>query len=119
MPNSPTIPADGSPTEADVYAAYQTLLDTLNAEAASCTDADTIQLLNESAQAVSDFLTDENEITLQASTAAFTALTPQMKKANDKLTKLKAQIAAIATKIANADKVLCDIAGVLAIASKF
>jgi hypothetical protein len=126
IPSGSPIPSDssatpdaGTPTEAEVYAAYQTLLDTLNAETNSCTDPVTVQLLNQSAQAVSDFLTEENEVALQASTAAFTALTPQMKKANDQLTKLKAQIAAIATRIANADKVLGAIADVLQIASKF
>jgi hypothetical protein len=110
---------DSSPTEAQVYAAYQRLLDTLNAETDSCTDPDTVQLLNESAQAVSDVLTEDNEVVLQASTAAFTALTPQMKKTNDQLTKLKSQIAAIATRLADADKVLGAIGDVLAIASKF
>jgi len=115
----PDPPAAGNPTEAQVYAAYQALLGTLNTEAASCTDANTVQLLNDSAQAVSDALTLDNEVDLQASTAAFTALTPQMKKVNDQLTKLKAQIAAIATKIADANKVLGAIDDVLAIASKF
>jgi hypothetical protein len=107
---------DSSPPEAQVYAAYQRLLDTLNAETDSCTDPDTVQLLNESAQAVSDVLTEDNEVVLQASTAAFTALTPQMKKTNDQLTKLKSQIA---TRLADADKVLGAIGDVLAIGSKF
>ena len=116
MPDSP---ATGNPTEAQVYAAYQALLDTLNAEAEVCTDPEAVQILNDAAQAVSDVLTADNEVVLQASTAAFTSLTPQMKKTNDQLTKLKAQIAAIATRIADANKVLGAIGQVLQFATKF
>jgi hypothetical protein len=117
MPDSPATPAN--PTEADVYAAYQTLLDTLSAQAESCTDPDAVLTLNNAAQAVSDLLSTDNIAVLQANTAAFTALTPEMKKTNDQLSRLKDQIAAIATKIADVGKVLGAIDSVLAIASKF
>jgi hypothetical protein len=55
--------------------------------------------LNDAAQALGDVLTHENQVEIQANTAAFTALTPEMKTANDALKKLKDQQDAIAAKI--------------------
>jgi hypothetical protein len=112
-PNTPI-----KPTEAEVYAAYQGLLDTLNAQCKTATGAAT-QPLNDAAQAISDMLTIDNEIVIQANTAAFTALTPGMKTANDALKTLKGKIAGIAAGIANVGKVESALNEVLQLTSKF
>ena len=114
--STPTTPP--KPTEADVYAAYQSALDTLNAECKAATGAATLAL-NDAAQALSDLMTTDNVVALQANTAAFTALTPDMKKANDALKTLKGQIAAVASGIANVGKVEGAINQVLNLAGKF
>jgi hypothetical protein len=106
------------PTEAQVYAIYQAVLDVLNNECKAATGAATLPL-NDAAQAVSDMMTAQNEVALQASTAAFTALTPEMKKANDALKKLKDQIAAICSGIADVNKVEGAINDVLQLTGKF
>jgi len=114
-----TLPANSDPTEGQVYAAYQSLLDILNSATESTFDPQAVEALNDAAQALSDMLTNENEIMLQASTAAFTALTPEMKTANDALKKLKDQQDAITAKIGTADKVFSAIDGVLQLTGKF
>jgi hypothetical protein len=114
-----TPPANPDPTDAQVYAAYQTTLDALNAACEATSDPAAVMLLNNAAQAVSDALTNENEIALQANTAAFAALTPELKSANDALKKLKDQEAAIAAKIGTAGKVFAAIDGVLQLTGKF
>jgi hypothetical protein len=114
--STPTTPPQ--PTEAQVYAIYQSVLDVLNAECKAATGAATLPL-NDAAQAVSDLMTTQNEIALQANTAAFTALTPEMKKANDALKTLKGQIAAIASGIANVGKVEAAINQALQLGEKF
>ncbi|MGO9339288.1 MAG: hypothetical protein ACLPY1_17470 [Terracidiphilus sp.] len=116
MSSSP-VPSD--PTEAEVYAAYQSALDALNAACEATSDPDAVKLLNDAAQALSDALGDENAIELQANTATFTALTPGLKTANDALKKLKDQQAAIAAKIGTAGKVFAAIDGVLQLTGKF
>jgi uncharacterized protein YukE len=113
-----TPPITPKPMEAQVYAAYQSLLDTLNTECKIAT-GDATQSLNDAAQAVSDMLTADNEVALEANTAAFTTLTPGMCKANDALKTLKSQIASIATGIADVGKVEGAINEVLGIAAKF
>lgn len=75
--------------------------------------------LNDAAQAISDLMTNQNIARLEAGIADFKALTPEMKKANDALTKLKGQIASIASGIANVAKVEGAINQVLGIALKF
>ncbi len=106
------------PSEAQVYAIYQSVLDVLNAECKAATGAATLPL-NDAAQAVSDMMTAQNEVALQASTAAFKELTPEMKKANDALKKLKDQIAAISAGINDVNKVEGAINEVLQLAGKF
>ncbi len=114
--STPTTPPQ--PTEAEVYAAYDSLLKTLNAECKAATGAATLPL-NDAAQVISDLLTNDNEVALQANTAAFKALTPEMKKANEALKTLKAQIASIASGIANVGKVEGAINQVLGLTAKF
>ena len=114
--STPTTPPQ--PTEAEVYAAYDSLLKTLNAECKTATGAAT-QPLDDAAQAISDLMTIQNEVDLQANTAAFKALTPEMKKANDALKTLKGQIASIASGIANVGKVEGAINQVLGLTAKF
>jgi hypothetical protein len=102
-----------------VYAAYQSVFDILNDACESTTDADAVAFLNDAAQALGDVLTHENQVEIQANTAAFTALTPEMKTANDALKKLKDQQDAIAAKIATAGKVFSAVDGVLQLTGKF
>jgi hypothetical protein len=116
MPNPP---APSSPTESQVYAAYQCALDILNEACESTTDRDAVAFLNDAAQSVSEVLTNENEIDIEANTAAFKALTPQMKTANDALKKLKDQEDAITAKIGTAGKVFSAIDGVLQLTGRF
>jgi hypothetical protein len=115
MSNSP---APSAPTESQVYAAYQDVFDEANAAAESTSDSDAEGFFNDVAQAVSEVMTDENETDIQANTAAFTALTPEMKTANDALKKLKDQEAAITAKIGTAGKVFAAIDGVLQLTGK-
>jgi hypothetical protein len=112
-------PANSDPTEGQVYAAYQNAFDILNDACESTTDTDAVGFLNDAAQALGDVLTQENQIEIQANTAAFTALTPEMKTANDALKKLKDQQAAIAAKIGIAGKVFSAVDGVLQLTGKF
>ncbi|MGD0628307.1 MAG: hypothetical protein ABR987_03085 [Terracidiphilus sp.] len=114
-----TSPANSDPTEGQVYSAYQSLLDLLNGACESTSDPQAVMALNDAAQALSDMLSNENEIVLEANTAAFTALTPEMKTANDALKKLKDQTDAIAAKIGTAGKVFAAIDGVLQLTGKF
>lgn len=111
-----TIPA--GLTEAEVYAFYQKLLDNLNAQAASTTDRAAIDLLDDAAQAISDALSLDNEIALQASTDQFTALTPGMKKANDEIAALQKQIGAITAKISDVASIESAINQILGFAGK-
>ena len=114
--STPTTPP--LPTEKEVYDAYQSALDILNAECKAATGAAT-QPLNDAAQTISDVLTNYNEVALQAKTAEFKKLTPEMRKANDALKALKGQIAGIAAGIANVGKVEGAISQVLSLAAKF
>lgn len=114
----PTSNTPTQPTEAQVYAAYQSLLDTLNAQCKAATGAAT-QPLNDAAQAISDLMTCDNIVALEANTADFTALTPEMKIANDALKTLQGQIAGIAAGIADVGKVSGAINEVLQLTSKF
>jgi hypothetical protein len=114
-----TSPTTSDPTEGQVYAAFQSALDALNAACAATTDPAAIMVLNDAAQAISDALSDVNEVDLQANTAVFTALTPELKTANDALKKLKDQEDAIAAKIGTAGKVFAAIDGVLQLTGKF
>lgn len=116
MSKNPSVPES---TELKVYAAYQAALDAINEECKETTDTDVLIPLNDAAQAFSDFLTEQNELALQANTAVFTSLTPGMKKANDGLNKLKDQLDAIQSKLKDFDKVLSAITGVLELAGKF
>ena len=114
-----TSPTTSDPTEGQVYAAFQSALDALNAACAQTSDPEAVMILNNTAQAISDALSDVNEVDLQANTAVFTALTPEMKTANDALKKLKDQEDAIAAKIGTAGKVFAAIDGVLQLTGKF
>lgn len=114
-----TTPIPSKPTEADVYAEYQKMLDTLNEQCESTTGADATEKLNAAAQTLSDMLTDKNKVHLEANAAAFTTLTPEMHKSNEALKKLKGEIDQIADKIADAGKVLSAINSVLSLTSKF
>jgi hypothetical protein len=114
-----TSPAPSDPTESQVYAAYQSVFDEANAACEETSDPDAVGFLNDVAQAVSEVLTEENEIEIEANAAAFTALTPEMKTANDALKKLKDQEAAITAKIGTAGKVFAAIDGVLQLTGKF
>ena len=107
-----------NPTESQVYAAYQSVLDTLNAQCEATTDKDAILALNAAAQAVSDIMTGENEVHLEANEGEFTTMTPGMRTANDALKKLKDQIAAIVSKFGDASKVLSAINQVLVLTGK-
>lgn len=113
MPGTPEL------TEAQVYACYQRLLDSLNKQFYATPDPGDARVLSNLAQAVSDVLTGDNEVHLQANTAIFTSLTPEMCAANEKLKKAKAQVAAIAEKIADAGKVVDALTEVLKLAAKF
>lgn len=112
-------PAPPNPTEAQVYAAFQSALDALNAACESTSDPEAVMILNDAAQALSDALSNTNEVDLQANTAVFSALTPEMKTANDALKKLKDQQDAITAKIGTAGKVFAAIDGVLQLTGKF
>jgi|ERR1035437_4797360 uncharacterized protein involved in exopolysaccharide biosynthesis len=114
--STPTTPPQ--PTEAQVYAAYQSLLDILTAECKAASGAATLPL-NDAAQVVSDLMSDQNKIDLEANTAAFTALTPGMKTANAAIKDLKAQIASIAAGINNVAKIEGAINQVLQLTGKF
>lgn len=118
MPTQLTPPTEPAPTEAQAYAAYQDLFDTLNAECLAATGPATLAL-NDAAQVISDVLTAKNEVAIQANTAAFTALTPEMGKANGAINTLKSQIAGIAAGIANVSKVEAAIDKVLQLTAKF
>jgi hypothetical protein len=115
----PTPSAPSSPTESQVYAAYQSVFDEANEACEGTDDTEAVAFFNDVAQAVSEVLTEENEVDIEANTAAFKALTPQMKTANDALKKLKDQEAAITAKIATAGKVFSAIDGVLQLTGKF
>ena len=113
-----TPPVTPLPMEDEVYASYTNLLEILNAQCESATGAATVPL-NDAAQALSDLLTVDNELAFEASTASFTALTPQMCKANEAIRKLQAQLANIATGIADVGKIEAGINKVLGLAAKF
>lgn len=117
MPN-PQSPA-AAPMEADVYAAYQAALDILNQQCESTSDADAVRILNDAAQILSDMLTEDNKVHLEANAAKFTTLTPQMKKSNEALTKLQGELKGIAGKIADVAKVEEAIDSVLSMTAKF
>ena len=112
-------PAPSDPTEGQVYAAFQSALDALTTACESTSDPEAVMFLNDAAQTISDALSDVNEVDLQANTAVFTALTPELKKANDALKKLKDKEDAIAAKIGAAGKVFAAIDGVLQLTGKF
>jgi uncharacterized protein YukE len=114
-----TSPSTSDPTEGQIYAAYQSTLDALNAACEATSDPDVVMSLNNAAQAVSDVLSGDNEVALEANTAVFTALTAEMKKANDALKKLNDQLATVATTIGNVGKVLAAIGLVLELTKKF
>jgi hypothetical protein len=114
--STPTTPPQ--PSEAQVYAAYQSLLDALNAACKAATGTAAVPL-NDAAQAIQDLLTADNEIALQANTASFTALTPAMKQANSAIKTLKDQIASIAAGISNVGKIEGAINQVLQLTGKF
>jgi len=106
------------PTEAEVYDAYNSLFRLLSALCRGTTGPAALPFCD-AAQAVSEVLTANNEVAIQANTAAFTALTPEMNKANDALSTLKTQIAGVASAIANVGKVEEAINKVLQITAKF
>jgi hypothetical protein len=106
-------------TEAQVYACYQKLLDSLNKQFYATSDSGDARVLGDLAQAVSEVLTGDNEVHLQANTAIFTSLTPEMRAANEKLKKAKEQVTAIAEKIADAGTVVDALTEVLKLAAKF
>jgi hypothetical protein len=114
-----TSPTPSNPTEGQVYAAFQSALDALNAACEATIDPQAVMILNDAAQAISDALSDVNEVDLQANTAVFAALTPELETANDALKKLKGQEDAIAAKIGAAGKVFAAIDGVLQLTGKF
>ncbi|MGA1984547.1 MAG: hypothetical protein ABSG84_19040 [Acidobacteriaceae bacterium] len=108
-----------SPTEAQVYSIYQNLLDTINHEIFATADPDVLQVLEPASQALTDLLDDDDMVHLEANTALFAALTPEMKTANDALKTAQAQIAAVADKLADAGKVISALTQVLTTAAKF
>lgn len=105
--------------EAGVYDAYQAALDILNEQCESTSDKEAVRILNDAAQALSDMLTKDNMVHLEANAAQFTTLTPQMKKSNEALKKLKDQLAWIAAKIADVGKVMGAVNDVLALTAHF
>ncbi len=107
------------PTEQQVYQLYQDVLDDLNQVINNTMDQQLIDLLNPVAQSLSDWLTEVNELQLEANTALFKSLTPEMKSANVKLKELKEQIAGVADKIADVGKVLTGVTEVLELTGKF
>jgi hypothetical protein len=108
-----------APTEQDVYKLYESVLDDLNHAINNTMDQQLIDLLNPVAQSLSDWLTEANELHLEANTALFKALTPEMKSANVSLKKLEEQIAGVADKIADVGKVLAGVTEVLELTGKF
>ena len=106
-------------TEEQVYACYQNLLTSLNKQVFATKDPDDMRLLNDLAQAVSDVLTTDNEVHLEANTAIVVALTPSMSAANKQLKEAKEQVAAIVAKIGDTGKVVAALTEVMKLAAKF
>ncbi len=113
MPGAPEL------TEAQVYACYQKLLDSLNRQFYATSDSGDARVFADLAQAVSEVLTSDNEVHLEANTAIFTSLTPEMRAVNEKLKKAKEQVVAIAEKIDDAGKVVAALTEVLKLTAKF
>lgn len=113
------MPQTSAPTEQQVYQLYENVLDDLNRICNNTMDKDVIDTVCPVAQSLSDWLTEVNELDLEANTALFQKLTPAMKTANLQLKVLKQQLAGIADKIDDIGKVLEGLTKVLELAEKF
>jgi hypothetical protein len=107
------------PTEAEVYASYQLLLDGLNKLFFATKDPADLRILGDLAQSVSDILTENNEVHLEANSGIFLKLTPPMVAANKKLQEDKKAVAAIIDKVGDVGKAAEALTKVLELTAKF
>lgn len=106
-------------SEDEVYALYENLQETIQAQIYATTDLDALPALENASQALTDLLDNKDSVHIEANTALFTALTPKMKATNDTLSAVKAQLDAIAGKFAEAAKITSAIAKVLTATAKY
>jgi len=110
------LPADPFiPLAADVRAAYQNLYNKIQAGIDSTMDLATIEALNPWRDEVDQVLTKDDEYKLSADTAIFAALQKQIQYTNQGLSKLRAQVSAIASHFALAGDIIGAIDAVLSL----
>jgi septal ring factor EnvC (AmiA/AmiB activator) len=112
---STPLPAYTIPLTTAVKAAYQDLYNKIQAALNSTMDLATIQALNEAWPQIDQVLDENDEYTMTQDTNIFASLQKQIKTANDGLTQLRTQIAAIASHFAMAGDILAAIDKVLSV----
>jgi hypothetical protein len=112
---STPLPAYTIPLTPAVKAAYQDLYNKIQAALNSTMDLATIQALNEAWPQIDQVLDENDEYTMTQDTNIFASLQKQIKTANDGLTQLRTQIAAIASHFAMAGDILAAIDKVLSV----
>jgi len=108
--NAPAIPLSD-----DARQTYQDLYDQYEAAIQASNDPAVILPLRNSQMDLRNVLTKDNMCRIESTTALLNALLDQIKTTNDDLVTLKAQIAAIASKISTAADIIAAIDKVLSL----
>jgi len=106
--------ADAKLTPAQ-YQAYENLYNALNDATMKDADDGTLTVLNNAAQTLSDILTGDNELNLDANTALFAAFAKDMDGGNKALNEIKAEVASIDARIGTAGKLIEALSKVISV----
>jgi hypothetical protein len=118
LPNAAGGATPGSPLSPDARQSYEEMYKLAETAVQATSDPTILGSLNDSKDAIGAVISADNKARLQQDDASFEALQAQLKIANDSLTKLKSDIAAVATKINIFGQVAAGINKVLSFATK-
>jgi hypothetical protein len=118
IPNTPGGASQPLPLNPDARQSYEDMYALAEAAVQNTSDPTILGSLNDSKDAIGAVISADNAAQLQQDDASFQALQAQIKIANDALTKLKSDIAGVATKINIFGQVAAGIDKVISIASK-
>jgi hypothetical protein len=99
VPNAPGGATSSSPLSPDARQSYEDMYALAEAAVQNTSDPTILGSLNDSKDAIGAVISADNIARLHQDDASFQALQAQIKIANDSLTKLKSDIAGVATKI--------------------
>src|ERR1700728_4561574 len=99
IPDTPGGATPNSPLSPDARQSYEDMYALAEAAVQNTSDPTILGSLNDSKDAIGAVISADNQAGLKQDDASYQELQAQIKIANDSLTKLKSDIAAVATKI--------------------